>query len=449
MFEDLDSVVDKRFWGIINDLRVHASKTARIPFLAKLKMNLRQYKYFPDIPLAVKESDKGHGVARQVPIFNLSDYSVYYYCARKLEYIISKNRVVGTYGGWSMGGKIRKLEDGDEPEGEYQLTYSYNPAAWSKYYGDYNARVYAKIEELRNSGCGDYLIYELDIANYYDNIQLGILEHKIRRDTDYAESGVLDLLMYFLGYSNRHVTQYQKRSVGIPQDAFGDCSRLLANYYLQDYDLYMSELTKKHNATYLRYADDQILFVPNQQVGEELIQLASRRLAKIGLNINQKKVVKRTLDELYRYRSFDINDIFAPIGAKKQPEAVNLFAEKTFAAIDSDPEVLKDKGYPLIKRLITADYNLLKMAHRAKLMQFIFDESFIKSCRAYTMSTAYIQMHDTEKSDYLTMVNKLVQKSKHSSLHYEFLAFYRQQGLVTQSIEDRIADLQKDIYNTV
>lgn len=446
MFDDLEQIVDKKFWDIINDLRVHATKKQRVPFLDDLKTKLKQSEYFPGLPLTVKELDKGHGVARQIPIFNLTDYSVYYYCVRKLEHTIAKNRVEGTYGGWSMGGKIRERELDEEPSDEYLLTYSYNPAAWASYYGDYNARIYAKLQELIAEKKQNYIVYELDIANFYDNVQHPILENKIRRDSDYTESGVLDLLMYFLGYSNRHVTQYQKRTVGIPQDAFGDCSRILANYYLQDYDLYMSELAQKHGATYFRYADDQMLFVPTKEVGEMLIQMASRRLARLGLNINQKKVIKRTLTELYNHRSFKINNVFAPSGSNRNTTAVNEFATQAFQAINADPASLKNRGYPLIKRLITADYNLLKSNRRAELMRYIFDKELILSGRAYNFQASYEKMRDQERKDYLSLIDSLVAGCRHSSFHYEVLAFYRRVGLATKGVEDRIAVLRDNLF---
>lgn len=445
-FEDIGEVVDKRFWKIINDLRVHDSRRQRVPFLLKLREELIDMKYFPGLPLTIKEADKGNGVARQIPIFNLKDYSVFYYCTRKLEHVLAKNRVAGTYGGWSMGGKIRNFENGEEPGDEYQLTYSYNPAAWAKYYGDFNGRLYGKIKELKESGKSDYIVFELDIANYYDSIQLDLLEKKIRRDGDYNESGILDLLMYFIGHSNRLVTRYQKRTVGIPQDAFGDCSRILANYYLQEYDSYMSELVKKYEAHYFRYADDQILFVPNVSAGKDLIQMASRRLAGIGLNINQKKVIKRTLDELYKYRSFTINDLFKVKGAYFDKDIVNEFADKAFKAIDNDPGSLKNRGYPLIKRLTTADFNLLTPSNRSRVMRFVFDESFTKDCRANNYSSAYAKMRIDEKRDYIKYMDSLCNESKHSAFHYEVLAFYRQFDQETTHIEDRIEELRKEIF---
>lgn len=413
----------------------------------ELAKKLKHHEYFPSLPLTVKEADKGFSVARQIPIFNLEDYSVYYYCVRKLEHVLAKNRIKGTYGGWSMGGKLRNLEDFEDPGDEYSLTYSYNPAAWSKYYGDFNARLYGKIKEIQDSNNPRQVVFELDIANYYDNIQLSILENKIRQDADYSESGILDLLMYFLGYSNRLVTHYQKRSVGIPQDAFGDCSRLLANYYLQDYDLFMNELTKQHGASYFRYADDQIIFVPSDAVGHSIIQLASRKLAQIGLNFNQQKVARRTLDELYTYRSFDINDIFQEPNSKKDATKVNEFAYRAFEAIDQDVSCLKNRGYPLIKRLLNAEYNLLSPTYRARLMAYVFDKEFTKAGKAYNFRMAYEKMYEDEKNGYLILLNDLLDNCSHSAFHYEILTFYRQLGLDTERLENRIAELKKDIYS--
>ena len=223
-------------------------------------------------------------------------------------------------------------------------------------------------------------------------------------------------------------------------------SVIALDYYLQEYDLYMSELVKKYNASYFRYADDQIIFVPDEQSGKDIIQMASRRLAGLGLNINQKKVIKRTLGELYLYRSFEINDLFKPKGSNQDPKVVNRFAKLTFEAIDKDAGNLKNRGYPLIKRLTTADYNLLTSTYRTRIMSYIFDEKFTKDCRANNFNSAYIKMRDEEKRDYINYLNNICASSKHSSIHYEVLAFYRQNNIPTSALEDRIEELRKEVF---
>jgi len=66
----------------------------------------------------------------------------------------------------------------------------------------------------------------------------------------------VNLLFYFLCNWNRGYLNYERQSMGIPQDEVGDCSRILGNFYLQEYDNYLYKLTKKENSAYLRYADD-------------------------------------------------------------------------------------------------------------------------------------------------------------------------------------------------
>ncbi len=48
--------------------------------------------------------------------------------------------------------------------------------------------------------------------------------------------------------------------------ALGDCSRILANFYLQDYDAYMKVECDGQAASYLRYADDQIMMANDKEI---------------------------------------------------------------------------------------------------------------------------------------------------------------------------------------
>ena len=78
---------------------------------------------------------------------------------KKIEDKIAYNRIENTFGGWTLGGLIRKSEDDEmekrrknfnrykdflaELNGISISEYSFNPAAWAKAYGDLNSKLYA------------------------------------------------------------------------------------------------------------------------------------------------------------------------------------------------------------------------------------------------------------------------------------------------------------------
>src|SRR5574337_713024 len=70
-------------------------------------------RYSSSIPEDEIVINKGHGVARTLPVFCLQDYIVYYFCIKELEDVLCGNRTANTFGGWTLGGKMRKLEDID------------------------------------------------------------------------------------------------------------------------------------------------------------------------------------------------------------------------------------------------------------------------------------------------------------------------------------------------
>ena len=119
-------------------------------------------------------------------------------------------------------------------------------------------------------------VAELDIANYYDSIRLDILEMRIRELVNKEYADIISLLFHFLNYWNRNTNLYNKQTVGIPQDAMGDCSRILANFYLQPYDKVVYDLCKEKKCKYLRYADDQFLFSETEKRLKILIFQISR-----------------------------------------------------------------------------------------------------------------------------------------------------------------------------
>ncbi|MFC1645997.1 RNA-directed DNA polymerase, partial [Candidatus Omnitrophota bacterium] len=302
-------------------------------FIEGLYDEILKRKYYPSIPNCYIDRDKGRGVTRIIPVFILKDYCVYYYCIKKIEDKIAYNRVENTFGGWTLGGLMRKSENDEiekrrrhfnrhkdfmaELHGISVSEYSFNPVAWAKAYGDLNAKLYA------NARLGNYkYVAELDIANYYDSIRLDILEMKIREIVNEEHADIISLLFHFLNFWNRNTNLYNKQTVGIPQDAMGDCSRILANFYLQSYDKFTFDLCKKIHCKYLRYADDQFFFSKDKNNLLFLIFKVSKKLSSLGLSVNQKKVQTRTTQELMEYRSFKIFDILKDDRSKNDKHKV-------------------------------------------------------------------------------------------------------------------------------
>ena len=71
--------------------------------------------------------------------------------------------------------------------------------------------------------------------NFYDNINLSLLEKKLLISVPSEKMEFINMLMYFLRNWNLKNDKYHLKSVGIPQNEFGDQSRLLANFYLHYY----------------------------------------------------------------------------------------------------------------------------------------------------------------------------------------------------------------------
>lgn len=440
--EDVKKIVDERFWRKAERLQpFKIGKRGEV--LNELSDLINSGQYSPGAPAIIMEYDKGNGIVRHIPVFNMMDYSVYYFCVKKLDPVLAKKRINNTYGGWSLGGRIREMEEEEEMTYSlsYELSFSYNPQAWAKYYGEFNSKLYRRLLEFKQKK--HFVAVEFDLANYYDNIRLDILERKIRADSDFHETEILNLLFYFLNYRDRKLSNYNPHHVGLPQDAIGDCSRLLANYYIQDYDQFMYDLLKKYEGSYFRFADDQYIFCKEKDI-RILLQTASRKLFEIGLNINQLKVKTWQLEELEKYRSFEIFDILASPKKEEIKIKLNEFAEKTFTI--SKPEDLKNRGYPLLKRLLSFNYNLLKPEYRAQLIGKTMNKDFIYTSKGYTLANLYRNLREEEKKDFLIFLKECSDKSTHNAFHYELIDFAERIKLpeVKEYYKQRISDLDSE-----
>lgn len=419
--EEIKKVVDNSFWKRALKLQPNKVKSSRIETLGELCSLINNGQYSPDSPVIVMEFDKGHGVVRHVPVFNMIDYCVYYYCVKKLDPVLAKKRIPNTYGGWSLDGGIKELEQKEEEKIyglDYELTFSYAPKAWAKYYGEFNSKLYRQLLKYKQKE--GFIVVEFDLANYYDNIRLDILERQIRADSDFRETEVLNLLFYFLSYRDRKLSSYNPQYVGLPQDAIGDCSRLLANYYIQNYDHFMHSLLEKYDGSYFRFADDQFIFCKKIDKNR-LMQSASRKLLSIGLNINQLKVKVWNLEGLEEYRSFALFDILAVVKKEELKSKINSFAEKVFAI--SKPEELKNRGYPLLRRLLSFNFNFLRPDLRAQLLGRVVNKDFIYSSKAHYLTNIYKNLRKEEKADFLILLEECLDESMHNAFHFELIKF--------------------------
>ena len=147
----------------------YAQEIDRKKVIEELYQEIISYTYHPSLCHEYLVFNKNNGVIRISPIFKPKDSLLYYFCTKMVEDEIAENRVEGTYGGWRIGNKIRFVEE--EEVGliltDYVFNDSYNPFLWFENWKDFQKKAYIYSQ---NNDC-KYIV-KLDIANFYDNINL-------------------------------------------------------------------------------------------------------------------------------------------------------------------------------------------------------------------------------------------------------------------------------------
>lgn len=453
-YKDFQEYFNKSFWkSFSNAYHLIGEIKNKEAIVKSLYEDIKSRNYYPSIPKIFLYEDKGNSIARTIPVFEVKDYCLYYYCIKRLEREIALNRIENTFGGWTLGGLIRKSEEDEiekktkkhnsneeilaEAYGVSITEYSFNPKAWSRAYGDFNSKLYATSKD------SDYKwLVEFDISNFYDCIRLDLLEIWVREIAKKESTEVVGILFHFLNYWNRGSNNYNKQTVGLPQDAVGDFSRILANFYLQDYDHYMFKLCKKYKCRYLRYADDQFIFGASKKELEYITFLASKKLNCYGLSINQKKVKYSTTEDLIEYRSFAIFDEIQgdKIKIKDNVEKFidSYFSLRNSAAIDD----VKNRGTPLLRRSLSCDLNIVSKSRKAKIVSYMLEDSFLIESKIDHLNKLYKILNKTQKKILAKRLKKIASSTYHNNFHYKVLAFFKTIGEDTKSITDRINRLK-------
>lgn len=388
--------------------------------LESIYNDIASARYSPGIPEAELVMNKGYGVARTVPVFSIRDYCVYYFCIKELEDVLCGNRTPNTFGGWTLGGQLRTREN-DEIESDAVAygRYSFNPQAWTHAFGEFNALLFSQLDP------GHYAyVLQLDLSNFYDCVRLDILERWIREHSPANKGWVIALLFYLLNHWNRRNTGLHPQAVGLPQDALADCSRILANFYLQQYDRFAADICNQAGAVYFRYADDQMILLNDTSKIDNILLLLTRNLDRYGLRVNQKKVYLWGASDLIRHRCREIQAIFATKGDNQNPVLIRKFVKAYLALKPAELDDTWNGGMPLLNRLLWAKLDSLPLNLFNKVMVRLTDEPFL--LQATTTKLKRIrQLNALRKSpiDLNKRIRIIASRTVHNAFHHEALTY--------------------------
>lgn len=149
-------------------------------------------------------------------------------------------------------------------------------------------------------------VIEIDILNFYDNIDIELLGNKISAvcQTSNERNASKELIKVLKNFSDN-------KSNGIPQN--NDASSLLATFYLNQVDAYM----RHHVPAYVRFMDDIRIFCNDKFEARRYLTLIEKELRRLNLSVNGQKTKivnlsprskkeKKEVADSYR-KTFDID----------------------------------------------------------------------------------------------------------------------------------------------
>ena len=447
----LDSSIHKRLRSSLLPGDPSDMPKNRKLFVEDLYQQVVSGEYFPSIPRGFICSNKYRGVTRIVPVLCYKDSCIYYFCLKQIEKYIAINRTEGTFGGWQLGNPIaedekleqRRIEEEFEADafhGPYGPTGGYNPGKWFEQWSEFQKITFLWDQRPKNTS-----FIEFDIANFYDNINLDLLERKIRLLVTTDLSPVVDLLFVLLRNWNRSLEGYGPKTVGIPQDEISDCSRILANFYLQDYDRALANDCRAENVDYVRYADDQIYMGSDPSVMRKLIHRASVELHRIGLNINSGKV-----KEFTSYRAFYDHWGFQYLEDLSDPsnkEAINRAFEAFVCRMPASADDNSWRWFTILKWLLGIGFSSADPEHRQLLVEFLLQEDVVSRLDHRTLRKLQKLLTLPEIRTLNKIIEQAIWSTPFNAFHFHILKYY-DRGITDrqrQAIEARIEEIGKSL----
>jgi len=352
------------------------------PILEDLTRSIANNNYLPSVPHGYLGMSKGAGVTRFVPVLTREDMLTYYALTLSLQDFLVEN-LKGVYGAYLVVPKkanknianfdMQKdlpIETLDLPiifEWGSGFNFSLKKSAWIKDWKKY----VDFLNEAMNEVPRHYKLITTDIANFYDTINIDKLSEKLSRrlakmDADERYFDVKDLLITFLRFWDRRLGGYQPSSKGIPQELTSDASRLLANFYLINFDLEFQKYCEENDLRYARWADDIVVFGASESKLELAIHKASKILLKEGLNLNSSKTKLYTKSQFKKFRGFDVIEVLD----KNEPKKADRAIKALLAEIDKGKSVRNDT---IFKRVISFTRNNINYKFSAAYRKYIED----------------------------------------------------------------------------
>lgn len=426
-------IFETKFWTKLRESIVPFGTTPnKREFLETLHEQITNFTYHPDPPREYIVINKHNGISRYVPTFSRKDYCVYFLCIKLLEEEIAVNRVEGTFGGWTLGNQIRLKEEAEIIELEYIPFNTFNELSWIKEWQSFQ-KISITYRDLEDWNC----FYNLDIANFYDCINLTILERKIRHAVSQNKQDVVTLLFHFLRNWNKKLEGYNYKTVGIPQDEIGDCSRILANFYLQEYDQVINKFCSENQAKFIRFADDQIIYSKDLQTARNILFESSKELLRINLNLNSSKA--REFKNKEAFNSYWAYKLFEKFNDPEDEESINQAIEVFLYNIEHKIPFREDS---ILKRILKMNKNKIQRRFRHRLIGMFLDPDFLAQLRIWHLKRIRIFI-DNDK-EFFEELDNLIPSVQFNSYHYNLLAFYKKErkDYDTSELVERIEQMK-------
>jgi hypothetical protein len=286
-------------------------------------------------------------------------------------------------------------------------------------FGEFNSLLFSQLDQ------GNYShVLQFDLSNFYDSVRLDMLERWIREEADSDKGWVITLLFYLLNQWNRRNTGLHPQAVGLPQDALADCSRILANYYLQKYDKFAVTVCCEASALYFRYADDQMILMNDPGKMEGLLLLLTRNLDLYGLRVNQKKVYFWQASDLQQHRCRAIHALFGQERDNQNPLLVRKFVDAYLEIPERNLKETWNGGLPLLNRLLWANLSSLPEDLFERILVHLISEQYLLRADQKKLGQVYkLNAKRSRPIDFAERLKLLGEKAVHNAYHHEVLAF--------------------------